>query len=77
MIGEEVNAVSMAFEKTLIERALGAELGFHLGYPSDADKPETTKNSRSGKTGKTVLTEDGPLRIDVHDAADLHRAPDL
>ena len=65
MTGEEVNAASMAFKKALIERALGAELGFHLGYPSGADKPETTKNLRNGKTGKTVLTEDGPLRIDV------------
>lgn len=65
MTGEEVNAASMAFKKALIERALGAELGFHLGYPSGADKPQTTKNLRNGKTGKTVLTEDGPLRIDV------------
>ena len=65
MTGEEVNAASMAFKKALIERALGAELGFHLGYPRGADKPETTKNLRNGKTGKTVLTEDGPLRIDV------------
>lgn len=65
MTGEEVNAASMAFKKALIERALGAELGFHLGYPSGADKPETTKNLRNGKTGKTVLTQDGPLRIDV------------
>jgi len=65
MTGEEVNAASMAFKKALIERALGAELGFHLGYASGAGKPETTKNLRNGKTGKTVLTEDGPLRIDV------------
>ena len=65
MSGEAVNAASMAFKKALIERALGAELGHHLGYPSGADKPETTSNQRNGKTGKTVLTEDGPLRIDV------------
>ena len=30
-----------------------------------ADKPETTSNQRNGKSGKTVLTEDGPLRIEV------------
>ena len=36
-----------------------------MGYPSGADKPETMKNQRNGKTGKKVLTEDGPLRIDV------------
>ena len=65
MTGEAVNAASMAFKKALIERALGAELGHHLGYPNGADKPEATSNQRNGKSGKTVLTEDGPLRIDV------------
>jgi putative transposase len=34
MTGEAVNAASMAFKKALIERAMGAELGHHLGYPS-------------------------------------------
>ena len=65
MTGEAVNAASMAFKKALIERALGAELGHHLGYPSGADKPETSANQRNGTSGKTVLTDDGPLRIDV------------
>jgi transposase-like protein len=65
MTGEAVNAASMAFKKALIERALGAELGHHLGYPNGADKPETTSNQRNGKSGKTVLTEEGPLRIEV------------
>jgi len=66
MSGEEVNAASKAFKKALIERALGAELGYHLGYPSGAAKPEdATTNQRNGKSGKTVLTEDGPLRIEV------------
>jgi len=65
MTGEAVNAASMAFKKALIERALGAELGHHLGYPSGADKPEASTNQRNGTSGKTVLTEDGPLRIDV------------
>ncbi|WCM95025.1 IS256 family transposase [Acidovorax sp. NCPPB 2350] len=65
MTGEAVNAASMAFKKALIERALGAELGHHLGYPSGADKPDSSTNQRNGTSGKTVLTEDGPLRIDV------------
>ncbi|BFO56195.1 hypothetical protein AVXHC19_29980 [Acidovorax sacchari] len=65
MTGEAVNAASMAFKKALIERALGAELGHHLGYPSGANKPEPGTNQRNGTSGKTVLTEDGPLRIDV------------
>jgi transposase-like protein len=65
MTGEAVNAASMAFKKALIERALGAELGHHLGYLNGAGKPEAMSNQRNGTSGKTVLTEDGPLRIDV------------
>ncbi|WP_369823017.1 transposase, partial [Rhizobacter sp. OV335] len=65
MTGEQVNAASMAFKKALIERALGAELGHHLGYASGASKPESATNQRNGKSGKTVITEDGPLRIEV------------
>ena len=60
-----VNAASIAFKKVLIERILGAELSHHLGYPPGADKPGEVSNHRNGATGKTVLTEDGPLRIDV------------
>jgi putative transposase len=65
MTPEAVQAASMAFKKALIERALGAELSHHLGYPSGAAKPDEAGNQRNGKSGKTVLTEDGPLRIDV------------
>ncbi len=65
MDAEAVNAAAMAFKKALIERALGAELSHHLGYPPGADKPGEVGNHRNGATGKTVLTEDGPLRIDV------------
>ena len=70
MSAEAVNAASMAFKKALIELALGAELTHHLGYAPGADKPEAVNNQRNGATGKTVLTDDGPLRIDVpHDRA--------
>jgi transposase-like protein len=65
MTAEAVNAASMAFKKALIERALGAELGHHLGYPSGAPKPRESGNHRNGSSGKTVLTDDGPLRIEV------------
>jgi hypothetical protein len=65
MSAEAVNAASMAFKKALIERALGAELTHHLGYAPGADKPSEANNHRNGATGKTVLTEDGPLRIEV------------
>ena len=65
MTGQAVNAATVAFKKALIERALGAELGHHLGYASGAAKPEAATNHRNGKSAKTVLTDDGPLRIDV------------
>jgi transposase-like protein len=65
MDAEAVNAASMAFKKALIERILGAELSHHLGYPPGAEKPGETDNHRNGATRKTVLTEGGPLRIDV------------
>ena len=65
MSAEAVNAASMAFKKALIERALGAELTHHLGYAVGADKPSEAKNHRNGASGKTVLTEEGPLRIEV------------
>ena len=65
MTGEAVNAASMAFKKALIERAMGAELGHHLGYPAGDTKPEGTANQRNGSTAKTVLTGEGPLRVDI------------
>jgi len=55
----------MAFKKALIEHALGGELSHHLGYPPGADRPEEASNHRNGASGKTVLTDDGPLRIEV------------
>uniref|UniRef100_A0A375HAD8 Mutator family transposase n=1 Tax=Cupriavidus taiwanensis TaxID=164546 RepID=A0A375HAD8_9BURK len=65
MTAEAVQDASMAFKKALIERALGAELGHHLGYPAGAERPAGTANQRNGKSAKTVLTEDGPLRVDI------------
>jgi transposase-like protein len=55
----------MAFKKALIERVLGAELSHHLGYLPGAAKPEEASNHRNGASAKTVLTEEGPLRIEV------------
>jgi putative transposase len=65
MSAEAVNSAAMAFKKALIERALGAELSHHLGYGPGAAKPAAADNHRNGASGKTVLTDDGPLRIDV------------
>src|SRR5206468_1628226 len=65
MTGEAVNAASAAFKKALIERAMGAELGHHLGYPAGAAKPGAALNQRNGTSSKTVLTGEGPLRLEL------------
>jgi len=62
---EELDAAVRRFKKAIIERALGGELTHHLGYPPGGAKPEDTTNHRNGTGGKTVLTDDGPLPIDV------------
>ena len=65
MTADQINATTMALKKALIERALGAELSHHLGYLPGSARPEESANQRNGKSAKTVLTEDGPLRIEV------------
>lgn len=62
---EELDAAVRRFKKAIIERALGGELTHHLGYPPGGTKPEDTSNHRNGTGAKTVLTDDGPLAIDV------------
>ena len=62
---EELDAAVRRFKKAIIERALGGELTHHLGYPPGGTKPEATTNHRNGTSGKTVLTDDGSLAIEV------------
>ena len=62
---EELEAAVRRFKKALIERALGSELTHHLGYPPGGDRPDETTNHRNGTGSKTVLTDDGPLPIEV------------
>src|SRR5437899_7109573 len=61
----EVETATRRFKKALIERALGAELTHHLGYPPGETKPDLGTNHRNGTSGKTVLTDDGPVAIEV------------
>src|SRR3982751_3380270 len=65
MSGDAVNAASAAFKKALIERAVGAELTHHLGYPPGAPKPAMATNHRNGRTSKTVLTDEGAVDVDL------------
>ncbi len=62
---EELDAAVRRFKKALIERALGSELTHHLGYPPGGAKPDDSSNHRNGTSGKTVLTDDGPVAIEV------------
>lgn len=61
----DVEAATRRFKQALLERALGAELSHHLGYPPGGPAPETATNHRNGTSGKTVLTDDGPLALAV------------
>jgi putative transposase len=51
--------------KTVLERALGAELDDHLGYVKGDPAGNGSGNSRNGHYGKTVTTAAGPVRIEV------------
>jgi len=55
-----VEAVFQKLKKAVLERALGAELGQHLASPEAGPG-----NHRNGRSGKTVLTDEGALRIEV------------
>ncbi|CRN04637.1 hypothetical protein PYEL_03540 [Pseudomonas sp. URMO17WK12:I11] len=52
MTAEAIEDASAAFNKALIERALNAELGYHLGYPPGAQRPEDETNQRSAQRMK-------------------------
>jgi len=51
--------------KQVLETALEEELTEHLGYPPGGREAKTGANERNGTRPKTVLTEVGPVQIDV------------
>jgi transposase-like protein len=51
--------------KRLIERAAGAELEQHLGYPPGGEPPEEQPNRRNGVSPKTLRTVDGPVTVEL------------
>lgn len=51
--------------KRVLETALEAEMTEHLGYDKHDPAGRGTGNSRNGVRPKTVLTEIGPVEIDV------------
>ena len=51
--------------KQVLEAGLEVEMDEHLGYPKHAVEGRNHGNSRNGTRSKTVLTEIGPVEIDV------------
>ncbi len=51
--------------KRLIERAAGAELEQHLGYPVGGEPGEEQPNRRNGVSRKTLRTVDGPVTVEL------------
>jgi putative transposase len=51
--------------RRMVQRALEEELTEHLGYPAGQAPPGGAGNSRNGGTSKTLLTDQGPVRIDT------------
>jgi hypothetical protein len=51
--------------KTVLETALEAEMSEHVGYDKRDPAGRNGQNSRNGTRAKTVLTEVGPVEIEV------------
>ena len=65
MTAEEIDAAGRRLKKALMERMLGGELSYHLGYPPGGTKPEDATNHRNGTSEKRVLTDDGPMGVEI------------
>jgi len=65
MTPSEVQDLFLSFQKAVIERAMSAEMNLHLGYRPGQAKPEGQGNERNGASGKTVITEHGPVRVEL------------
>ncbi|MCZ8436483.1 IS256 family transposase, partial [Achromobacter ruhlandii] len=77
MTPSEVQDLFLSFQKAVIERTMAAEMNLHLGYRPGEDKPEGQANERNGASGKTVLTERGPVRVELPRDRDGSFAPIL
>ena len=59
------NGLLNQLTKTVLETALDAEMTEHLGYDKHDPAGRGSGNSRNGTRVKTVLTEIGPVEIEV------------
>jgi putative transposase len=51
--------------KRVVERAMSAELTDHLGYELGEEPPEGQPNRRNGLTSKTLITDHGPVEVEL------------
>ena len=63
--------------KRVLETALEAEMSEHLGYDKHDPSGRNSGNSRNGVRSKTVLTEIGPVEIDVPRDVDASFTPTI
>jgi putative transposase len=63
LIGE--GGLLQRLTKMVLESALEGEMSDHLGYPSGDPAGRNGGNSRNGHRAKTVLTEIGPVEVEV------------
>ena len=63
--------------RRMVQRALQEELTEHLGYRAGHAPPGGTGNPRNGGTPKTLLTDQGPVRIDTPRDRNGHFEPQL
>ena len=60
---EEFMDLLKDLKKSLLEKALEAEMDHHLGYQKHESSGRGSSNSRNGKSKKTVQGELGPAEI--------------
>jgi putative transposase len=51
--------------KRVVERATSAELSEHLGYELGEVPPEEQQNRRNGSASKTLITQHGPVEVEL------------
>jgi transposase-like protein len=62
---EDFQALSAELFKRVAERALKAEMAAHLGYDKHDASGHNSGNSRNGTSHKTLVTESGPIALEI------------
>ena len=70
-----LNGLLSQLTKRVLETALEAEMSEHLGYDKHDPVGRNHGNSRNGVRSKTVLTEIGPVDIEVPRTSTPHSSP--